>query len=228
MIMPLVFIVTSWWRHKPFPSNLDRIFLQELLSRQLSLKNNCEDRDMIDFQNWFELLISTSGSVSGFGPGPKINNRLSVTKGHNSIPKEVWQVQKVHLNWNTLSTSTPGIHEPKPVRHGPGPEKIDKTKLIREIQNRTSEIEARLGQGPDLSWNRTSPDLSQCRSVDPCMNHQSCSQRLFYELLFYLQINKKGKRMRYTVVSIIQYCIRYWCSIPHTVKKGMLFGIYDS
>ena len=170
-----------WWRHKPFPSNLDRIFLQELLSRQLSLKNNCEDRDMIDFQNWFEPLISTSGWVSGFGPGPKINNRLSVTKGHNSIPKEVWQVQKVHLNWNTLSTSTPGIHEPKPGCHGPRP----------EFRDRTSENEPRLGQEPDLSWNRTSPDLSQCRSVDPCMNHESCSKRLFYELLFYLQINKK-------------------------------------
>ena len=164
---------------------------------------------MIDFQNWFELLISPSGSVSGFGPGPKINNRLSVTKGHNSIPKEVWQVQKVHLNWNTLSTSTSGIHEPKPVRHGPRPENIDKskTRLIREIQNRTSEIEARLGQGPDLSWNRTSPDLSQCRSVDPCMNHESCSQRLFYELLFYLQINKK--RQKDEIYSSIHYTVLY-------------------
>ena len=183
---------------------------------------------MIDFQNWFELLISTSGSVSGFGPGPKINNRLSVTKGHNSIPKEVWQVQKVHLNWNTLSTSTPGIHEPKPVRHGPRPEKIDKskTRLIREIQNRTSELR--------LDWDQIFVEIGLARTwVNvgqwiPAWIMNLAVNRYFYELLFYLQINKKGKRMRYTVVSIIQYCIRYWCSIPHTVKKGMLFGIYDS
>ena len=43
-------IMMSWWQNKPFPSNLDRIFLQELFSRQLFLKNNCENRDMTDFQ----------------------------------------------------------------------------------------------------------------------------------------------------------------------------------
>ena len=102
---------------EPFPSNLDRIFLLELLSRQLFLKNNCEDqgsakilpgrkdRDMIDFQGSnFRLKLPVLIFTSGFGPRPKVNNRLCVTKSHNSIPKEVWQVQKIHLNSNTLKS----------------------------------------------------------------------------------------------------------------------------
>ena len=104
-------IMTSWWPYndvmmtEPFPSNLDRIFLLELLSRQLFLKNNCEDRDMIDFQGSnFRLKLPVLIFTSGFGPRPKVNNRLCVTKSHNSIPKEVWQVQKIHLNSNTLKS----------------------------------------------------------------------------------------------------------------------------
>ena len=90
---------------EPFPSNLDRIFLLELLSRQLFLKNNCEDRDMIDFQGSnFRLKLPVLAFTSGFEPRPKDNNRLCVTKSHNSIPKEVWQVQKIHLNSNTLKS----------------------------------------------------------------------------------------------------------------------------
>ena len=97
--------MTSWWQNKPFPSNHDRIFLLELLSRQLFLKNNCEDRDMIDFQGSnFRLKLPVLIFTSGFGPRPKVNNRLCVTKSHNSIPKEVWQVQKIHLNSNTLKS----------------------------------------------------------------------------------------------------------------------------
>ena len=120
--------MTSWWRIKPFPSNLDRIFLQELLSRQLFLKNNCEDRDMIDFQGSnFSLKLPFRFSLpllvftSGFGPRPKINNRLCVAKSHNSIPKEVWQVQKIHLNWNTLKSyaSQQDIKLPRSLRFYP-------------------------------------------------------------------------------------------------------------
>ena len=118
--------MTSWWQNKPFPSNHDRIFLLELLSRQLFLKNNCEDRivkdrdmivtwkefrDMIDFQGSnfrlklpFRFSLPVLAFTSGFEPRPKVNNRLCVTKSHNSIPKEVWQVQKIHLNSNTLKS----------------------------------------------------------------------------------------------------------------------------